>query len=188
VQSVDLADSVLTVTVSKGALAGQVVTVDVAPGTSFKDGSGADDTAFSLADVRIGDRLSISATTLDADPIVAVGIYDGGQPTAPTSTGGAGSGSTAPTTTDTPLKFAATVTLVGTDGLTVTPSNGPLSGQSVRVSVKPTTSFELLSAPADISQLQADVAVGDTVEVYTLSATTTPIVAVGLIDYGVVAG
>jgi hypothetical protein len=32
------------------------------------------------------------------------------------------------------------------------------------------------------------VAVGDTVEVYTLSETTTPIVAVGLIDYGVVPG
>jgi hypothetical protein len=188
VDSVDLADSALTVTVTKGALAGQLVTVDVAPGTSFEDGAGAENPAFSLADVKLGDRLSISAATLDANPIIAVGIYDGGQPTATPSTGGSGSGATAPSTTTTPVKFAATVTLVGTDGLTVTAINGPLSGQSVRVSVKPTTSFELLTAAADVSQLQTDVAVGDTVEVYTLSETTTPIVAVGLIDYGVVPG
>jgi hypothetical protein len=186
VQSIDLADSTVTVTILKGARAGQVVTVDVTSSTSLKSGPGADDTAFSLADVKVGDDLSISAATLDADPIVAVGIYDGGQPTTPTPAGGSGSGSTAPSTTATPVKFAATVKLVGSDGLTVTPTNGPLTGQSVRVSVESTTSFELLTTPADVSQLQQDVAVGDTVEVYTLSEATTPIVAVGLVDYGTV--
>jgi len=134
----------------------------------------------------VGDRVSIGAATLDGTPILAAVLHDAGP--APASDGGensdSGSGDSSGATH--PEHFAATVGFVGVDGLTVTPTDGPLAGQTVRVSVTSKTSFEVGSTRADISHLQADVAAGDTVEVYTLSETTTPIVAVGLIDSGVV--
>jgi hypothetical protein len=199
VEGLDAPDSTVSVLILNGSLAGQTKDVAITDSTKFENVDGDTDASFSIADINVGDLVSVGTSTLDSNPIAATIFCDAGSATSVlTGTGsgdgsgggsgdsGSGSddGSTGSTGSDTPLRFAATVTVVGSDGLTVVPTNGPLSGQTVRVRVTSQTSFELLDVPTDVSQLQNDVSVGDTVEVYTLSESATPLTAIGLIDYG----
>ncbi len=185
VQSVDLTQSQITVAVPKGPLAGDTVLVTV-NGTTHLGRPGGDGAQFTLAQVKVGDLVSIATTNLSPTGMIAFSLYDAGPPpsTPPSGGDGGGQGSTSPPSST--MRFAATVSAVGGDGATVTAINGPLIGQSVRVSVTSTTSFSMLTVRTPISGFGADVKVGDTLEVYTQSETTTPIVAVGLIDYGIV--
>lgn len=200
VQSVDLAGGTVTVLVAHGPLEGDSVPVTITTSTKLEDVGGATGAPFTLADIHAGDRLSISTDALSANGVVAIVLYDGGPATGSGdgsgsgsgdgsgdgSGSGSGSGATSPSGDTGTTKFAATVTNVGSDGLTVTVDNGPLAGQSVRVRVTSTTSFMVLTTITPVADLASDVSVGDTVEVYTQSESTTPITAVGLIDYGVV--
>ena len=173
VTGVDVAEGILTVTVSSGALSGRSVQVKVDSSTHYKgpeDGA----PAYGLADLSVGDQVHVYTPTLDGRPILAVYLGDSGPASAPSSPG-----SGAPDTTGT--RFAGTVTNVRGDGLTVKVSNGPLSGQTVVVSVQASIPVEILDVAGTLSQ----VVVGDTVEVYTGSVSGAPIRATKVIDYGV---
>ena len=69
------------------------------------------------------------------------------------------------------------------DGLTVmVTSGGPLSGQSVVVSVPSTASLQGASGAGGGPESLANIAVGDAVEIFTHSESTSPVVAVGVRD------
>lgn len=171
-----------------GPLGGQTVTVKVDGNTRYK-GTTTDGTAFSFDDVHVGDQVRVYTTSLDPSSLLAVFLGDGpsGSTGASTGSGGTtGSGSPAPASTTTgPQRFGGVVTDVRGDGLTVTVrSGGPLSGQSVIVSVPAGTSLEP-DPQTGAGKTLATISVGDAVEIYTDSETGSPIVAVGVSDDGV---
>jgi hypothetical protein len=169
-----------------GPLAGQTVTVNLNADTRYK-GATADGTAFTLGDVQIGDQVRIYTTSLDPQSLVAVLVGDGA--------GGTGGSSPPPPPPSTPpstgsqtQRFGGVVTAVRGDGLTVTVvSGGPLNGQSVIVSVPPTTSFQD-DPQTGAGQSLTSIAVGDAVEIHTDSEAGSPIVAVAVTDDGVWTG
>ena len=173
--------SSLDVTVAgDGPLAGQTVTVDVNSSTHFK-GVTTDGTAFTFDDVAVGDQVRVYTTTLNPAALVAVAIGDG------PSAGGGSSPTSPPETAPATQRFGAVVTAVRGDGLTVTVlSSGPLQGHSVIVSVPPSASFKP-DPQTGAGKTLATISVGDAVEIYTTSETSSPIVAVGVIDDGVYA-
>jgi hypothetical protein len=150
------------------------VTVDVGSSTHFK-GATSDGSAFTLANVHVGDQLRVYSASIAVQPIVALYIGDG------PSTADSHS---APTTSGDTLRFTGVVTEVRGDGLTVTASDGPLSGQSVVVAVPSSASLDGAAGSGGGAQSLANVALGDTVAVYTHSETGSPVVAVGVRDYG----
>jgi hypothetical protein len=160
--------------IGDGSLAGQTVTVDVGASTRFK-GATADGSAFTLANVHVGDQLRVYSASIDVQPIVALYIGDG------PSTADSHS---APTTSGDTLRFTGVVTEVRGDGLTVTASDGPLSGQSVVVVVPSSASLDGAAGTGGGPESLTNVAVGDTVAIYTHSASGSPLVAVGVRDYG----
>jgi hypothetical protein len=164
----------LQLTVSgDGSLAGQTVAVDVGASTRFK-GATTDGSAFTLANVHVGDQLRVySAST--AVPIVALYIGDG--PSTAVS-------HSAPTTSGDTLRFTGVVTEVRGDGLTVTAGDGPLSGQSVVVAVPSSASLDGAAGTGGGPENLTNIAVGDTVAIYTHSTSGSPLVAVGVRDYG----
>jgi hypothetical protein len=164
----------LQLTVSgDGSLAGQTVTVDVGTSTRFK-GTTTDGSAFTLANVHVGDQLRVySAST--AVPIVA--LYIGDSPSTAVS-------HSAPTTSGDTLRFTGVVTEVRGDGLTVTAGDGPLSGQSVIVAVPSSASLDGAAGTGGGPESLTNIAVGDTVAIYTHSTSGSPLVAVGVRDYG----
>lgn len=173
-----------------GPLAGQTVTVNLNADTRYK-GATADGTAFTLGDVQIGDQVRIYTTSLDPQSLVAVFVGDGAggtggsSPPAPTPTPPP---STPPSTGSQTQRFGGVVTAVRGDGLTVTVvSGGPLNGQSVIVSVPPTTSFQD-DPQTGAGQSLTSIAVGDAVEIHTDSEAGSPIVAVAVTDDGVWTG
>jgi len=158
----------LQVTVAgDGSLAGRTVTVDVTSSTRYKGVSGFDAIA-------VGDQVRVYSQSLQPLPIIAAYIGDGvanpGSDSQPPP-------SNPPTPSDAvPTRFGGTVTDVRGDGLTLTvTSGGPLSGQSVIVAVRPSTTF---AGAADLSEI----VVGDAVEVYTDDAGASPVVAAKVVD------
>jgi hypothetical protein len=186
VASVDTAGSSLTMTVSDGALAGKTITVDLGAHTSYGGEDTGNDGPISLSDISVGDTVSVYTRDATATPIAAVGIVDNTKAGSNGSSGGDGGhgSSQAPTATSTePTRFGGVVTAVRGDGLTVNvTSGGPLSGQSVIVSVPPTASLEGAGGTGGGPQSLANIAVGDKVEVFTHSESTSPVVAVGVRD------
>ena len=159
-------------------LAGQTVTVD-ASSARFK-GATTDGSAFTVGDVAVGDQVRVYAHSLDPQPVVALFIGDG----APGSQGSGTPPTTPPTTSPTePQRFGGIVTDVRGDGLTVNvTSGGPLSGQSVIVSVPSTASLSGATATPGGPESLANISVGDAVEIYTNSLTGSPVIARGVVD------
>jgi hypothetical protein len=87
------------------------------------------------------------------------------------------------------MRFGGTVTAIRGDGLTVeVTSDGALDGESVIVSVSATTSFATGNGTGAGTANLAYIHIGDAVEIYTHSESSTPIVAVGVVDDSVVTG
>jgi hypothetical protein len=188
VASVDVAGSSLTMTVNDGALAGKTITVDLGEHTSFGGQDTGNDGPINLSDISVGDTVRVYTRDATTTPIVAVGVVDTSNAGSDGSSGQGGDGGNgsgqAPTSSSTqPTRFGGVVTAVRGDGLTVNvTSGGPLSGQSVVVSVPPTASLEGAAGTGGGPQSLANIAVGDKVEVFTHSESTSPVVAVGVRD------
>jgi len=187
VTAIDAGAQSLSIAVSDGPLAGETVTVDTSDHTSFGGAPGAAG-PFGFSDVSVGDSVVVYTPDPTASPIVAVGVVDGTPPAGGGS--GGGSGGTGPPTPPTsppsaPQRFGGVVTAVRGDGLTVTVvSSGDLTGQSVVVSVPPTTSFQA-DPQTGAGKSLSTISIGDAVEIFTDNETGSPIVAVGVSDDGV---
>jgi hypothetical protein len=149
-----------------GPLAGQTVTVDVISSTHYKGVAG-------FGDIAVGDQVRVYSQSLSPEPIVALFIGDG----APgSSSDSSPPPSTPPAPAATPTRFGGTVTDVRGDGLTIiVTSGGQLSGQSVVVAVRSSTTFVGVSSLSGVS-------VGDEVEIDTANAGASPVVASSVSD------
>jgi hypothetical protein len=180
VTGVDMAGSNLTLSVSDGTLAGHTITVHLGDHTSFGGQDSGHHGPIGLGDVAAGDSVVVYTRDATTTPIVAVGVVDESK--------SSGNSSTSPSSTSTvgqTQRFGGIVTDVRGDGLTVNvTSGGPLSGQTVVVSVPPTTSLDGATGAGGGPESLSNVAVGDGVEVYTHSESTSPIIAVGVRDDG----
>ncbi len=182
-----IGDGSVRVTVSgDGPLGGETVTVAVNSSTRYK-GATTNEQSFTFSDIQVGDQVRVYATTLDPQDLVAVFIGDG-QSDGQGSTGASGPPAPTPPApsppSSTPVRFGGVVTAVRGDGLTVTALNGPLEGQSVIVSVPSTASFQADPVTHAGTSL-ATISLGDAVEIYTHSESSSPVVAVGVSDDGV---
>ena len=203
VTAVDPTKGTLTLAVrstdSQGQSQERSVMVTLGASTILAVGDTNGDGHITLADVVVGDHVVVFTTDATANPIVAVGLLDASHAGADhqsgdTSNAGNGSGdgdqeSSQPTTTDTTtsgetVRFTGVVTEVRGDGLTVTAGDGPLSGHSVIVAVPSSASLDGATGASGGPESLSNVAVGDTVAVYTHSTTGSPVVAVGVRDYG----
>ena len=183
VATVDSGGTYLTIAVTDGALKGQQLGVKITPQTSFGGEDSNGDGSFGVADIAVGDQLVVYTAAVTPGSVVAVGIVD--RTTHATSVPPA-----APTPAPAQkLRFGGTVTDVRGDGLTVAvSSDGPLSGHSVIVSIGASTSFETGHGTGSGTANLAYISVGDAVEIYTTSESTSPVVAVGVRDDSVPTG
>jgi hypothetical protein len=199
---------------SQGQSQDSSVMVTLGASTILAVGDTNGDGHVTLADVAVGDHVVVFTTDATANPIVAVGLLDashagGDHQSGDRSNDGNGGGdgdqeSSQPTTTDTntsgdgdedssqstttssgeTVRFTGVVTEVRGDGLTVTAGDGPLSGHSVIVAVPSSASLDGATGASGGPESLSNVAVGDTVAIYTHSTTGSPVVAVGVRDYG----
>ena len=172
-----IGDGSVRVSVSgDGPLGGETVTVAVNSSTSYK-GTTTNEQSFTFSDIKVGDQVRVYTTTLDPQDLVAVFIGDG-QSDGSGATGGSGPPAPTPPApsppSSTPVRFGGVVTAVRGDGLTLTALNGPLVGQSVIVSVPSTASFQADPATQAGTSL-ATISVGDAVEIYTNSESSSPV-------------
>lgn len=179
VTAVGPTDGTLTLAVTSTDAQGQSqdssVIVTVGPSTILAVGDTNGDGKITLADISVGDHVLVFTDDATANPMAVLGILDSSQP------GGDHQGGDPPSTTPTPIP--GTVTGVDPSALTmsVNVTSGPLAGHTIVVGTTSKTSFGGTSAAAGPFGL-ADVNVNDSVVVYTPDATTTPIVAVGVVD------
>ena len=199
VASVDPGGSSLMLTVTVGTLAGHTITVDLGEHTSFGGEDSGHDGPVNLSDIAVGDTVTVYTRDATTTPIVAVGVVDktsagsagsSGDSGDSGSSGDSGNGSQPPaSTTDATLRFGGLVTQVRGDGLTVNvTSGGPLSGHLVVVSVPAGTSLQGAKGAGGGSESLSNIAVGDAVEIFTHSESTSPVVAVGVRDDSAPAG
>ena len=192
VKSVDVAGSSLTLAVADGALAGTTVTVDLGDHTSFGGEDSGNHGPIGLSDISVGDTVMVYTRDATTSPIVAVGIVDKSSAGSGDSSdngggadngGGDGSGQAPTSTSALPTRFGGLVTAVRGDGLTVNvTSGGPLSGQTVVVSVPPTASLEGATGAGGGPESLTNISVGDAVEIFTHDVSGSPVVAVGVRD------
>ncbi len=175
-------DSVQVLVGGDSPLAGKTVTVDASQSTIFRGSNASGGQVTGLAEIEPGDQVAVYTTAgLDTQPIAAAAISDRGTGTPPPTPP-----SQAPTQK---LRFGGTVTDVRGDGLTVAVSSGgPLSGQTVIVSIGASTSFATGHGTGSGTSNLAYISVGDAVEIYTTSESASPIVAVGVVDDSVPTG
>jgi hypothetical protein len=182
VTAVDPTNGTLTLTVRGTDSGGQsqdssvIVNVDATTILAVRDTNG--DGAITLADIAVGDRVVVFTLDASANPLAAIGILDashaGGD-----HQGGGGDGHHAE-----PAAIPGTVTAVDVAGssLTLHVTDGTLAGTTVTVGLGEHTSFGGHDSSNDGPMSISDISVGDTVTVYTRDTTTTPIVAVGVVD------
>jgi hypothetical protein len=206
VTAVDAAHDQITLAVTatdgQGQAQASSVIVTVGPSAILAVGDTNGDGAVTLADVSVGDHVVVFTDDATADPMTAIGILDashGGanhEDGAGGSDDGGGSSDTPPSDPTTPsdpappsnpttstMRFGGTVTDVRGDGLTVeVTSGGSLSGQSVIVAITDTTSFATPTGRGVGLANLANIALGDPVEIFTASESTTPVVALGVVD------
>ncbi|HXR29103.1 MAG TPA: DUF5666 domain-containing protein, partial [Solirubrobacteraceae bacterium] len=157
------------------------VNVTVSASTILAVGDTNGDGHITVADISVGDHIVVFTDDATADPIVAIGILDASQPGRDRHAGdpswstgsGDGGGGSAPSYQNVNGTVAA---LLPPDGIQVTVAgDGPLAGQTVTVDVTSSTHYKGVSGFGAI-------AVGDQVRVYSLSLSSSPIVAVYLGD------
>ena len=129
-----------------------------------------------LADVAVGDHVVVFTADATANPIAAIGILDASHAGGDHQGGDQSHGDF--------TAIPGSVTSVDTAGssLTLTVSDGALAGQTITVHLGDHTSFGGENSGHDGPISLGDIAAGDTVVVYTRDATTSPIVAVGVVD------
>ena len=154
-----------------GAFPQQTLTVEVTDSTSISGRNSSGGTVTGVANLQNGDQIELYYTTSSTQPLNAYKVADDGALV-----------STTPPSTTAPTRFGGTVTAIRGDGLTVTAVNGPLAGQSVIVSLSNTTSFSTSAGTGVGLSNLAHISVGDPVEIFTDADSSSPVVAVGVVD------
>jgi len=181
VTAVDSAGGTLTLAVrstdGQGQSQERSVIVTVGASTILAVGDTNGDGKISLADVSQGDHVVVFTQDATANAIAALGILDASH-----AGGDHHGGGDAPRTPPTPIP--GTVTSVDPTGhtLSLTVSEGTLSGQTITVDVAPNTSFGGQDSGGDGEFRLDSINPGDGVVVYTRDATADPIVAIGVVD------
>ena len=181
VTAVDPTSGTLTLTVratdSQGQSQDSSVIVNVSASTILAVGDTNGDGQITLADVAVGDHIVVFTLDASANPLAAIGILDASHSGGDHQGGGDGShGAFSP--------IPGTVKSVDVAGssLTLSVADGALAGTTVTVDLGEHTSFGGEDSGHDGPINLSDISAGDTVTVYTRDATTTPIVAVGIVD------
>ena len=181
VTAVDPTNGTLTLTVtstdSQGQSQDSSVIVNVSASTILAVGDTNGDGQITLADVAVGDHIVVFTLDASANPLAAIGILDASHSGGDHQGGGDGShGAFSP--------IPGTVKSVDVAGssLTLSVADGALAGTTVTVDLGEHTSFGGEDSGNDGPINLSDISAGDTVTVYTRDATTTPIVAVGIVD------
>jgi hypothetical protein len=181
VTAVDPTNGTLTLTVratdSQGQSQDSSVIVDVSATTILAVGDTNGDGQITLADVAVGDHVVVFTLDASANPLAAIGILDASHAGGNHQGGGEGDHRAF-------TAIPGTVTSVDVAGpsLMVTVGDGALAGTKVTVDLGEHTSFGGQDSGSNGPMNLSDISVGDTVTVYTRDATTTPIVAVGIVD------
>ncbi len=181
VTAVDPTNGTLTLTVratdSQGQSQDSSVIVNVSASTILAVGDTNGDGQITLADVAVGDHIVVFTLDASANPLAAIGILDASHSGGDHQGGGDGShGAFSP--------IPGTVKSVDVAGssLTLSVADGALAGTTVTVDLGEHTSFGGEDSGNDGPINLSDISAGDTVTVYTRDATSTPIVAVGIVD------
>jgi len=179
VTAVDATNGTLTLTVTSTDSQGQSqessVIVNVSASTILAVGDTNGDGQITLADVAVGDHVVVFTLDASANPLAAIGILDASHAGGDHQGGGEHGAFTA---------IPGTVSSVDVAGssLVLTVGDGALAGTTVTVDLGAHTSFGGEDSGNDGPINLSDIAVGDTVTVYTRDATTNPVVAVGIVD------
>jgi hypothetical protein len=181
VTAVDPTNGTLTLTVratdSQGNSQDSSVIVNVSATTILAVGDTNGDGHVTLADVSIGDHVVVFTLDATANPLAAIGVLDASHAGGDHQGGGDGAHGSF-------TAIPGTVTSVDVAGqsLMMTVGDGALAGTTMTVDLGAHTSFGGKDSANDGPITLSDISVGDTVTVYTSDATTTPVVAVGIVD------
>jgi hypothetical protein len=181
VTAVDPTNGTLTLTVtstdSQGHSQDSSVIVNVSATTILAVSDTNGDGQITLADVAIGDHVVVFTLDASANPLVAIGVLDASHTGGDHHGGGSGEHGAF-------TAVPGTVTSVDVAGqsLMLTVTDGALAGKTITVGLGQHTSFGGEDSGNDGPVNISDISVGDTVTVYTSDATTSPVVAVGIVD------
>ena len=181
VTAVDPTNGTLTLTVratdSQGQSQDSSVIVNVSASTILAVGDTNGDGQITLADVAVGDHVVVFTLDASANPLAAIGILDASHAGGDHQGGGQGDHGAF-------TAIPGTVTSVDVAGssLVLTVADGALAPKTVTVDLGEHTSFGGHDSGNDGPINLSDISVGDNVTVYTRDATSTPVVAVGIVD------
>lgn len=181
VTAVDPTNGTLTLTVtstdSQGHSQDSSVIVNVSATTILAVGDTNGDGQVTLADVSVGDHVVVFTLDATANPLAAIGVLDASHAGGDHHGGGDGEHHSF-------TAIPGTVTSVDVAGqsLMMTVGGGAPAGTTMTVDLGEHTSFGGEDSGNDGPINLSDISVGDTVTVYTRDATTTPVVAVGIVD------
>jgi len=181
VTAVDPTNGTLTLTVastdSQGNSQDSSVIVNVSATTILAVGDTNGDGQVTVADVSVGDHVVVFTLDATANPLAAIGVLDASHAGGDHHGGGDGQHGSF-----TAIPGAVTGVDLAGQSLTMTVGGGALAGTTVTVDLSEHTSFGGRDSGNDGPINLSDISVGDTVTVYTRDATTTPVVAVGIVD------
>jgi hypothetical protein len=181
VTAVDATNGTLTLTVrstdSQGQSQDSSVIVNVSASTILAVGDTNGDGQITPADIAVGDHVVVFTLDASANPLTAVGILDASHSGGDHQGGGDGSHGAF-----TPIPGTVKSIDVAGSSLMLTVADGALAGQTITVDLGEHTSFGGEDSGNDGPISLSDIAVGDSVTVYTRDATATPVVAVGIVD------